>query len=80
MTLDRSLTFAIGTTVFRCEVTADGQRFEWRSDDGQLVAGRNVGKGTHWARARGTVIGRNFATLRAAMLAAASYRSLTEAA
>jgi hypothetical protein len=75
----RDVTFAIGSIVFRCHAVDDG-RFEWRSDNGRFVCGRNIGKGSHWARCGEHRVGQNFPTLRGAMLAAVSFEHLRAAA
>jgi hypothetical protein len=77
---ERSLDFAIGNVTFRCHQVDGGQRYEWRSTDGRCTAGRNPGKGSHWAKTEGASVGQSFPTLRAAMLAAVAFQQLRAAA
>lgn len=60
--------FTLTGVVWRCWVTDGGQRFEWRSDDGRLTAGRDGAE--YWARADGRLAGGRHTSLRAAMAAA----------
>jgi hypothetical protein len=55
---------------FVCWVVDDGQRYEWRAPSFNLFAGRNEGRGTYWASHGSRVLGRNFTSLRLAMIAA----------
>lgn len=62
--------FTIANVTFRCWIVEDGQRYEWRSLDGRLTAGRNVGLSTCWARAQGRHLGSHFKDLKTAMFSA----------
>ncbi len=62
--------FAIGKTAFQCWTTDGGHRLEWRSTDGLITVGRNPGSSTCWAKVRGSHIGREFCSLKEAMIAA----------
>lgn len=66
--------FAIAGIEFECWATDSGQRFEWRSADGALRAGRNTGCSACWARRDGTMIGSRYPSLRAAMEAVTERR------
>lgn len=68
--------FTIGDVTFRCWITDDGQRFEWRSECGHYVAGRSGA--LYWARGNGRDAGHQHKSLRSAMEAAiASGRATT---
>lgn len=60
--------FTLAGITWRCWVTDRGQRYEWRSEDGWLAAGRSGP--VFWARADGRWAGDRHPTLRAAMAAA----------
>jgi hypothetical protein len=62
--------FTAGSITFRCWIIDGGHRLEWRSADGELRVGRNVGKATHWAMAADRPAGHAHRSLKAAMLAA----------
>lgn len=68
--------FVMGSAVWSCWVTSDGQRFVWRAASDRLVAGRHLGTHTYWARVDGRELPiKSFPTLKEAMLAA--YRRLS---
>lgn len=56
--------------MFQREWLEDAQRYVWTSECGSMRAGRNVGKPTYWSMARGQVVGKEFASLKTAMLQA----------
>lgn len=61
--------FRLGGVTFHCWAI-DEDHYEWRSEDGRLVVGRNVGSATCWARVNGIERGREYVSLRRAMVAA----------
>ena len=74
MTTDRLSSappFRIGNTTFRCWVTDNGQRYEWRSEGDRIVAGRGDGA-LYWARIDGELAGADFPSPSSAMLSAMS--------
>lgn len=62
--------FTCNGITFRCWITDAGGRYEWRSLDGRLFVGRNVGSGTCWARAGRQRVGTAYRDLKTAMQAA----------
>lgn len=56
--------FTVDGVTFRCWVTEQGQRYEWRSTDGRCFAGRNVGSATCWASVDRRMIGESYVTTR----------------
>jgi len=79
MTTDRSMIFVVGDAIFRCIPTTAG-RYEWHADDGQCVIGCNVGKGGYWARCGALLVGGQYRTHKAAMVAAVTFKQLRMAA
>lgn len=93
MSADRLSTaaeFATGQVTWRCWITDDGQRLEWRSTCGRYRAGRDLKKAdpaafppgkcptyvaVYWCRAGDRVVGSNFTTLRKSMEAAIAARA-----
>ena len=64
--------FSIGDVTFRCWVTDDGSRYEWRSTCGRYRAGRNVGMASCWSMRDDRPVGHQYETLKRAMCAAVS--------
>lgn len=60
--------FTLVDVTWRCWVTDNGHRYEWRSECGRLTAGRSGAE--YWARADGRKCGESHHNLRAAMAAA----------
>lgn len=63
--LSSAPTFSLGSVTFRCWVTDNGQRYEWRSTCGRYFAGRNGAH--HWSSTDRNLVGSEFPTLKAAM-------------
>lgn len=63
-------TFMSEGVMFKREWLEDAQRYVWTSECGTMRAGRNVGKPTYWSMARDRIIGKEFASLKTAMLQA----------
>lgn len=66
--LSEAPNFELLGVTFRCWITDDGQRFEWRSTCGRFRAGRVLA--VCWSRAGDRIVGKGFKTLRLAMEAA----------
>ena len=83
--LSTSPNFTMHGVTWRCWITDEGGRYEWRSTCGRFRAGRSLaaadpsafppGKAptfvaVHWARAGDRIVGKKYRTLREAMAAA----------
>jgi hypothetical protein len=74
-------TFRSEGVLFQREWVADAQRYVWTSECGTMRAGRNVGKPNYWSMVNDWIVGKNFASLKTAMLQAVMHRkTLMEAA
>lgn len=65
--------YTCGGVTFRC-IAIDEDRYEWRSADGRVVAGRVPGSSLCWASVQGRSLGRSFPSLRSAMITATGGR------
>lgn len=63
-------TFRSDGVLFQREWIEDAQRYVWTSECGAMRAGRNVGKPNYWSIANDRIIGKEFASLKTAMLQA----------
>ena len=63
-------TFITNGVMFKRDWLVTEQRYVWTSECGSMRAGRNVGKQTYWAQANDGLVGRDFMSLKSAMLRA----------
>lgn len=73
-------TFMSEGTMFKREWLEDAQRYVWTSECGSMRAGRNVGKPTYWSMANDRIVGKEYASLKTAMLQAGLARKQLAAA